>query len=335
MTTAPRICRSLEEADAGVARALTIGNFDGVHVGHRQILREVVAVARRHAWRAAAITFDPHPAAIVAPERAPRLLTTVEQRAQLMGEQGIEEVLIIPFHPGFARLSPREFAREVLVNRLSARAVHVGANFRFGWRHGGDVNTLVELGAEFGFLTAVLPQVTFRGIPVSSSRIRALIEAGDVRRAARLLARPHSIEGPVVPGRRVGSAKTVPTLNLAPPELLLPATGVYITRTLDLDAGRVWPSVTNVGRRPTFGEQELSVETHLLIPLEGGDPRRIRVEFLFRLREERKFPDAAALRAQILRDVLRARRYFRLRERLLYSKVPLSDPLRKEIHSCP
>lgn len=316
-----RIRRSLDEVEPDVARALTIGNFDGVHIGHRQILRQVSAVAREHGWRASAMTFDPHPAAVVAPERAPRLLTTVEQRARLMAEEGIEEVLIVPFHPEFARLSPRQFVESILAGRLGVRAVHVGANFRFGYQHSGDVHSLVELGREFGLLTGVVPEVVLRGIRVSSSRIRALIESGDVRRAARLLGRPHWLEGPIIAGRRVGSTKTVPTLNLDPPELVLPARGVYITHTIDLDRNRSWPSVTNVGVRPTFGEQELSVETHLLGPLEGEDPSRIRLEFLLRLREERKFPSPEALRVQILRDVSRARRYFRLRERLLYSRV--------------
>lgn len=316
-----RICRSLDQAEQGVTRALTIGNFDGVHIGHRQILRQVAGVAREHGWRASAMTFDPHPAAVVAPERAPRLLTTVEQRAHLMAEEGIEEVLIVRFHPEFARLSPRQFVQHILAERLTAGAVHVGANFRFGYQHSGDAQTLMELGREFGMIAGIVPEVTLRGMRVSSSRIRALIESGDVRRAARLLGRPHWLEGPIIAGRRVGSTKTVPTLNLDPPELVLPARGVYITRTVDLDRPRSWPSVTNVGIRPTFGEQDLSVETHLLSPLDGEDPSRIRLEFLFRLRDERKFPNPDALRAQILRDVGRARRYFRLRERLLYSRV--------------
>ncbi|MCL6545841.1 MAG: bifunctional riboflavin kinase/FAD synthetase [Bryobacteraceae bacterium] len=317
----PRICRSLQEAERGIPRALSIGNFDGVHAGHRRILRRVAELAREQGWRPSAMTFEPHPAVVVAPERAPRLLTTLEQRARLIAEQGIEEVLIVPFHPEFSRLTPRQFVHEVLVETLSVRAVQVGANFRFGYQHGGDIHTLAQLGEEFGFLTGVVPDVVLRGIRVSSSRIRSLLEVGEVSRAGRLLERAYWIEGDIVPGRRVGSAKTVPTLNLEPPAgVVLPADGVYITRTFDWESDRRWPSVTNIGYRPTFGGRALTIETHLLSPLEGGDPGRIRVEFLLRLREERKFPDAAALRAQILRDVARARRYFRLRERLLYSK---------------
>ncbi|MGQ9633169.1 MAG: bifunctional riboflavin kinase/FAD synthetase [Bryobacteraceae bacterium] len=315
-----RICRSLQEVEPGIPRALTIGNFDGVHAGHRRILRRLVALARENGWRPSAMTFDPHPAVVVAPERAPRLLTTLDQRARLIAEEGIEEILIVPFHPGFSRLTPHRFVQEVLVQNLSVRAVEVGANFRFGYQHSGDIQTLVQLGHEFGFLTGVVPELVVRGIGVSSSRIRSLLEAGAVSLAARLLEREYSVEGRIIAGRRVGSTKTVPTLNLEPPGVILPADGVYITRTFDLDADRRWPSVTNIGYRPTFGEHERCVETHLLAPLTGEDPRRIRLEFLLRLREERKFPDAASLRAQILRDVARARRYFRLRERLLYSK---------------
>jgi len=237
-----------------------------------------------------------------------------------MAEEGIEEVLILPFRPRTSHLSPRRFVKEVLVGKLNVRAVLVGANFRFGYRHAGDVQALAALGAEFGLLVEIVPQVVIRGLSISSSRIRVLVESGDVSRAARLLERPYRLEGQVVPGRRVGSTKTVPTLNLETPAEILPAGGVYITRTTDLEDGRVWPSVTNIGFRPTFGVLGFSIETHLLAPLQGPDPRRIRLEFLRRLREERKFPNPESLREQILKDVARSRRYFRLCGRLLYSK---------------
>jgi len=287
-----RIFRSLEEARGFGPCALTIGNFDGVHAGHRRILRRVAAVARRYGWRPAALTFDPHPAIVVAPERAPRLLTTPLERCALMGEEGIEQVLILPFTRELSRLSPEEFARGILRERLDARAVLVGENFRFGYRHAGDTGLLEQLGRRLGFSTEALPAVSLRGRVVSSSTIRRLIEAGSVSAAARLLERPYRLEGEVVAGRGVGGRQTVPTLNLAP-------------------CDRSWPSVTNVGHRPTFGGGDLSVETHLLEPPGGAAPRTIRVEFLRRLREERRFPNPAALREQILRDAERARTYFR------------------------
>ena len=306
-----RIFRSLEEARGFGPCALTIGNFDGVHAGHRRILRRVAAVARRHGWKPAALTFDPHPAIVVAPERAPRLLTTPLERCALMGEEGIEQVLILPFTRELSRLSPEEFARGILRERLDARVVLVGENFRFGYRHAGDTGLLEQLGRRLGFSTEALPAVSLRGRVVSSSTIRRLIEAGSVSAAARLLERPYRLEGEVVAGRGVGGRQTVPTLNLAPGDHLLPAAGVYVTRTLEVTEDRSWPSVTNVGHRPTFGGGDLSVETHLLEPPGGAALRTIRVEFLRRLREERRFPNPAALREQILRDAERARTYFR------------------------
>jgi riboflavin kinase/FMN adenylyltransferase len=291
--------------------ALTIGNFDGVHAGHREILRRVVELARAHGWTASVLTFDPHPARIVAPERAPRLLTTPEARARLMRDAGIERVVVLPFTPELAAYSPERFVREIAMERLGARAVLVGDNFRFGHEHAGDTRLLEELGRRYGFLVEAVPAVRMRGRVVSSSEVRRLIEEGNVSLAARLLARPYALAGAVVAGRGIGSKQTVPTLNLAAAAEVMPARGVYITRTTDTDTGRRWNSVTNVGVRPTFGGGAVTVETFLLEALEDEGPQAIRVEFLKRLREERRFDDAAALKRQILRDVERARAYFR------------------------
>jgi len=312
MTRAPSVFRSLEEASGRFGPCvLSIGNFDGVHAGHRRIFRRVVELAHEQGWKPSALTFDPHPARIVAPQRAPRLLTTPDQRAALMAAEGIEQVLILPFTGEVAHLSPEEFVREVLVGRLDVRAVLVGSNFRFGYRHAGDTERLAELGRQYGFATEVVPAVKLRGHMISSSEIRRLIESGDVAKAGRLLARPYFVEGEIVPGRGIGSAQTVPTLNLATPAEVLPAAGVYVTRTRDLGSEQVWASVSNVGFRPTFGGSSLSVESFLLDRLAGEAPRRVRLEFLRRLRAERKFPSAESLKAQILRDAERARRYFR------------------------
>jgi riboflavin kinase/FMN adenylyltransferase len=318
---APRIYRGLDELDGSlIRRAVTIGNFDGVHAGHRRILRRVAVLARERGWRAAAMIFEPHPAKIVASERAPRLLATPDERCVLLAEEGIEEVLILPFTPEIAALSPEKFARDILVAKLGAAAVLVGANFHFGHRQAGDTRRLSELGRVYGFLTGIVPEVVLRGHIISSSQVRRLVEAGAVTLAARLLERPYWIEGGVVPGHKIGSTKTVPTLNLETRAEVLPATGVYITRTRDLEGGGVWPSITNIGYRPTFGGTGLSIETHLLEPLEGAGPARIRVEFLRRVRDEIRFPDSETLRTQILHDVTRARRFFRLADRLLYSR---------------
>jgi riboflavin kinase/FMN adenylyltransferase len=192
------------------------------------------------------------------------------------------------------------------------RAVLVGHDFCFGYKQSGNVCVLEELGAKFGFTVEEVKAVTLRGHVVSSTALRQLIEKGAIAQAARLLEQPFALEGEVVTGRGLGSKQTVPTLNLAVKTEVLPATGVYVTRTRDLEHGRVWPSISNVGYRPTFGDSpEISIETFLLSALVGETPRRIRVEFLWRVREERKFADPQALKQQILRDAGVAQAYFR------------------------
>jgi riboflavin kinase/FMN adenylyltransferase len=331
-----KIYRSLAElpADFGPS-AITIGNFDGVHCGHRHILRRVAAVAAARGWRPGVLTFDPHPTCVVAPDRTPPLLTSPEERAQLMGEEGIEQVLILPFTREVAQLSPEDFARRLLAEALGARAVLVGDNFRFGHRQAGNVEVLAQLGRSLGFETEVVPAVSCRGRVVSSSAVRQLITEGNVSLAARFLGRPYAIGGNVVSGRGVGSKQTVPTLNLATAADVIPARGVYITRTQEAEGPRRWNSITNVGYRPTFGESgPLSIETFLLdedfgpaggTPQQGtpehgtpehgtpehGTPEHIRVAFLRRVRDERRFETPEDLRAQILKDVRAARSYFR------------------------
>ena len=309
-----RVFRGLDEVDHDFGPcALTIGNFDGVHAGHRTILRRVVALAREQGWKAAAMTFQPHPLRVVAPERAPSLLTTPDERPCLMAQEGIEEVLILPFTPELSRLEPDEFISSIVVGRLDARAVIVGDNFRFGHRHAGDTRLLAELGAKYGFKTEALPAIRQRGRVVSSSELRRLIREGNVSLACRFLQRPYGIAGEVVRGFGIGSKQTVPTLNLpACVAEILPANGIYVTRTTDLDACRTWPSVTYIGNRPTFDAGSIVIETNLLSKLEGRTPKRIKVEFLFRIRDDRKFDSAEALKVRILKDVARAKRYFHL-----------------------
>lgn len=307
------IYRSLAELppDFGPG-TVTIGNFDGVHCGHRQILRRVAAIAAEHGWKASVLTFDPHPTRIVAPRRTPPLLTSPERRALLMREEGISQVLILPFTQEIALLTPKEFVQRLLVDAMATRAVLVGDNFRFGHKAAGNVRVLAELGGRLGFTTEVVPAISYRGRIVSSSALRELITAGNVSLAARLLLHAYGMEGQVVSGRGVGSKQTVPTLNLATSAEVIPAVGVYVTRTRDLNSAREWRSVTNIGYRPTFGASEpLTIETFLLDPLLGDTPSFIRVEFLHRLRAERKFDSPGELRAQILRDVRTAQNYFR------------------------
>jgi riboflavin kinase/FMN adenylyltransferase len=304
------IARSLEEAAAFRPCALTIGNFDGVHLAHRRLLRTTIEAASGAGLQPALLMFDPHPTCVVAPERAPRLLTSLDERCGLIRQEGIEQILIQPFTSELARLTPEEFAKRFLRDGLGARIVVVGENFRFGHKQVGDSEVLTELGAQLGFETRLLESVRWRGVRVSSGEIRKRVSAGEVGIAGRLLERLYSIAGNVVSGHGVGSKQTVPTLNLRTEAQVIPARGVYITRTT-ADA-RTWNSITNVGYRPTFGSDDvLSIETFLLDPLNGETPERIRVEFLRRVRDERKFESPEALKAQILRDVARARAYFR------------------------
>lgn len=314
-----RVFRSLADvpADFGPS-AVTIGNFDGVHAGHRVLVRRVVDLAHSHGWTPSLLTFDPHPTQVVAPARAPKLLTTIDQRLGLMREAGIEQALVLPFTWDVAKLTPEEFVSQILVHALRVRAVVVGDNFRFGSRQAGDMAKLKALGEVHGFRVDGAGEVSRRGRIVSSTEVRKLLGAGNLAMANRLLEKPFALEGAVVPGQGVGRSKTVPTLNLSTAAEVLPAQGVYVTRTSDLDrAERVWNSITNIGYRPTFQGHELSIETFLLMPFDGGDPKRIRVEFLRRLREERKFDSPEQLKAQILRDAGVAQKYLR-RTRKIY-----------------
>ena len=308
-----RIARSIAEASDFEPSAVTIGNFDGAHAGHQHLFHEVVRIARERGLRATVLTFDPHPASVVAPDRVPRLLTTHEERCELLREIGIEQVLILPFTKETARLTPEGFVQQILVDVLHAKAVLVGDNFRFGHKQAGNTKTLSELGENYGYQTRIVEAVKFRGRVVSSSEIRRLIACGDVSLACRCLNRPYAISGDVVAGHGIGAKQTVPTLNLRWSAELLPRPGVYITRTRN---GAVWNSITNVGHRPTFGgDPQLSIETFLLDPLDGPAPTQIRIEFLRRVRDERKFETPESLKAQILKDVGRAQAFFRRSKR--------------------
>jgi riboflavin kinase / FMN adenylyltransferase len=292
-------------------RAVAVGNFDGVHAGHRQLLRRVVDIARDKNWRPSILTFDPHPTVVVAPDRAPKLLSTIEARLHMVRQEGIEHAIVLPFDSRFASLTPEQFTSEVLVKGIGAKGVFVGENFRFGARQAGDVELLTRLGQQHGFCVGIVPDVYVRGRMVSSSEVRRLLTEGNVSLACRLLERPYAVVGSIVSGHGIGSKQTVPTLNLQTNAEVIPADGVYITRTTDMEAGRYWPSITNIGMRPTFDGDRRTIETFLLSPLEGATPKAIRLEFLKRLREERKFDSPEALKAQILRDVEKAQTYFR------------------------
>lgn len=307
-----RVLHRVEEWDSRwPTPVVTVGNFDGVHLGHQKIIRQVVARAQRSRGTAVAITFDPHPSRVLRPENAPRLILTPIQKQALLAGAGIRVVVVLRFTRELSLLSPEDFVRRVLCGPLKGKEVYVGANFRFGHGQAGDVATLRKLSTELGFRLGVVPPVQVRGEIVSSTRIRGLVQAGEVAAAARLLGRPFALTGLVNPGHGIGRELKVPTLNLTAEQELLPARGVYATETL-LDArGSPRRSVTNVGYRPTFGGDGLQIETHLIGFRQSRPANRIEVRFRARLRDERKFPFPQALKEQIVKDIERAEDFFR------------------------
>jgi riboflavin kinase/FMN adenylyltransferase len=306
------IYRSVEELPSGFGPSLlSIGNFDGVHAGHREILSAVVADAHARNALALAVTFDPHPEQFLRPDRAPQLITPLDERLRLLAGTGIDAVLVLRFDAALSHLTPREFVETILVAALNTTGIHEGENFRFGCRAAAGISELAEFGREFGFAVTAHKAVQVRGLEVSSSAIRAFVAQGDMRRARWMLGRPFTVLSTQARGRGVGSRLLVPTVNLAQYGGLLPAIGVYVTRLKV--AGRAFEAVTNVGNRPTFEGAGFGVETHILNfkPVELGEETPLELEFLLRLRGEQKFPSPEALKAQILRDVDRAKKYFR------------------------
>jgi riboflavin kinase/FMN adenylyltransferase len=291
--------------------ALSIGNFDGVHIGHQALLAFAQRYASNLRVSPAVLTFHPHPAVFVAPHRVPEMICGLEERLRRLSAAGAERILVLPFNHDVARLTADEFVSKIIAEGLLAKAVFVGENFRFGYQRAGGPETLERLGDRYGFTAHFIKPVKFRGRVVSSSLIRQNLTEGNVSAAGRMLGRCFSLEGPVVSGQGVGAKQTVPTVNLrATPGQLTPR-GVYVTETFETSTGRHWPSITNVGSRPTFGGHELTIETFFLTPFEGRTPEYIQIHFRLHLRAERKFSGAEELKAQIMKDVARAKSYWR------------------------
>ncbi len=287
---------------------VTIGNYDGVHLGHRAILNGVVAGAREIGGPAVLVTFEPHPAAVVAPERRPALLQTRRQKIDSLEAAGLDGVLFLEFTPALARRTGEEFFDAVLDDRVRLAAVHVGESFRFGHGRTGDVGLLREIGRERGFDVVEVPPVRREGRVVSSSAIRRAVAEGDVDTARSMLGRAYAVEGEVVRGDGRGRRLSYPTANLAVANELIPRSGVYVTETVALASRH--PSVTNVGIRPTFGGDRLTVESHLIEwdgDLYGED---VEIRFLARLRDEMRFSGPAELSDQIARDLAAAAGFF-------------------------
>jgi riboflavin kinase/FMN adenylyltransferase len=295
---------------SGRGSILAIGNFDGIHLGHQAILRAAVQRAAKTKDVPTALTFDPSPRKILRPESAPPRVSTNQQRMDWFGIVGLEAAVVLPFTLDLARLSPEEFVEQILVRGLHVRAVLVGENFRFGHKQAGDVALLRQLGARYGFAVEIIPPVALDREVVSSTAIRREIAAGNVTHAARLLGRPFALTGEIVRGTGTGRRFTFPTLNLKPEQELLPAGGVYVTRTLLEGETKSRRSVTNVGMRPTFNGASLSVETHLLDFSGEVTAKRMEVRFWKRLRDEKKFAGPEELRSQIARDSATANKFF-------------------------
>jgi riboflavin kinase/FMN adenylyltransferase len=311
--THARVFRSLDEVPRDFGPSIAaIGNFDGVHCGHQQILRTVSAEAQARGMRSIVVTFNPHPAQFLYPKEAPKLLTFLPDRLSLLAQTGVDAILVLRFDEALSHMTAEQFVRDVLVNVLKVRGIHEGSNFRFGHGARAGVNELRAFGEEQGFTVKVHSAVRVHGMEVSSSAVRNLIAAGDVRRARWMLGRVFGVHSHPAKGRGVGTKLLVPTVNLAPYEGLLPGSGVYVTRLTIGD--RCFESVTNVGNRPTFEGVGFGVETHILNfePVDLTEETPLYLEFLSRLRGEIQWPSTEALKAQIFKDVARAKRYFKI-----------------------
>ena len=297
---------------SGRRAVLSVGNFDGLHLGHQKILQQVIETAQVCQGIASVITFDPHPLRVLHPDKALRLVETLDQRIQRFAAMGLQAALVLRFDPSLATLSPEEFVRRVLVENLKTVAVLVGRNFRFGHRQEGNVETLSELGRRLGFSVQIVEPVMIDGEFVSSTAVRSAVAEGRVASAARLLGRPFVLTGEIIRGAGRGATVVFPTLNLTPEQELLPKVGVYATETR-LE-GRLYRSATNVGFRPTFDGTLLGVESHLFDFSRELSQGRLEVRFWERLRDERKFSGPAELRSQIAADLHEVREYFRRRD---------------------
>jgi riboflavin kinase/FMN adenylyltransferase len=304
-----RLFHGTDNAEIQRPTVLTLGVFDGLHLGHQLIMRTLVNRAHAVGAVPTVITFDPHPRAVLHPESSPPLLQTLDQKVEGFGVLGVEQTIVVRFTPEFAMIRAQDFLRDLVKDRLHAKEVYLGRGFAFGHDREGNIELLRRVSKELGFFADEVPEVKFRNQRVSSSRIRELLAAGNVNLARRLLGRPYGVEGRVERGAERGSTLGFPTANLHPRNRVIPRNGVYVTGALIDGSWR--KSVTNVGIRPTFGtDTEPSVET-FVINWAGdlyGDV--VRVRFLHRLRDERKFDSIDELKKQIELDVSRAQGYF-------------------------
>jgi riboflavin kinase/FMN adenylyltransferase len=304
-----RLFHGTDNAKIARPTVLTLGVFDGLHLGHQLIMKTIVERARATGAVPTVITFDPHPRALLHPESAPPLLQTFDQKIEALGVLGIEQTIVIHFDQSFAQIRAEDFLRSVIADRLHAKEVYLGCGFAFGHGREGNIDLLRTVSQDLGFFADEVPELRLRGRRVSSSRIRELLQQGRANLARRMLGRPYGVEGRVVRGAERGATLGFPTANLHPQNRVIPRNGVYVTATL-ID-GQWRRSVTNIGNRPTFGSaNESSVETFVMNWFGDLYGDVVRVRFLHRLREEKKFGSIDELKSQIERDVARAQNYF-------------------------
>jgi riboflavin kinase / FMN adenylyltransferase len=304
-----KVCHGPNSLDNRHPTVITMGVFDGLHMGHQLIMRTVIERAQATGLVSTVLTFSPHPRAVLHPETAPPLLQTFEQKIEGMETIGIDQVVVLEFNLELAAMTAEEFTRDILCNKLHAREIHLGKGFAFGRGREGNIDKLKEYSLRYDFIAEEVPEVLLRGRRISSTIIRRLIKAGRMNLARRMLGRPYSVEGRVIEGRRVGRELNFPTANFIPENSVLPADGVYVT--LILIDGKWRRSVSNIGVRPTLvSAGERLVECHLLDF--DGDlyGKNVSLRFLYRLREEKKFASIQELKAQIAHDARRARQYF-------------------------
>jgi riboflavin kinase / FMN adenylyltransferase len=304
-----RLFHGTDNADIARPTVLTLGVFDGLHLGHQAIIRKVVDRARAVNAAATVLTFEPHPRAVLHPQSAPPLLQTFDQKIEALSVLGIDQTIVIHFDKAFARIRAEDFLRDIVADRLHAKEVYLGTGFAFGHNREGNIELLRRVSSWLGFYADEVPEVRLRGCRIGSTRIRELLQQGRVNRARRMLGRPYGVEGRVVRGAERGIKLGFPTANIQPHNRVIPRGGVYITATL---IDQQWRrSVTNIGTRPTFDQSKvLSVETHVMNWSGDLYGDVVRVRFLHRLRDEKKFGSIADLKMQIEHDITRAEEFF-------------------------
>lgn len=291
----------------------TIGNFDGMHVGHQAIIRGVVERAQEHGRPSAVITFQPHPLSVVAPDRVPKQILTVAQKEELLREMGVDALLIVPFTHEFSRLTADRFIEDFLVEALRVEEVRIGRDFAFGAGREGNLAKLQSAGAKYGFRVEGIDDVKLRGIRVSSSLVREAISKGAIHIVNLALARTYFIDGRVATGRRLGRKIGFPTVNVDPANELFPGSGVYVTTSRFESFSRSFESVTNIGVRPTLYENyATTIESHILDFDSNVYGDTVRLYFHTLLRREQQFRSALELTNQIRTDIERSRRWFRI-----------------------